>query len=57
MLIMNSMTVPPNALAALSIALAVWVSTHYNRRAPVILVAASLAIIGMPVLPADLSLG
>ncbi|KAL0961157.1 hypothetical protein HGRIS_006129 [Hohenbuehelia grisea] len=44
------MTVPPNTLAALSIWTAVWVSSRYNVRAPVIIGAAAIAIIGYIIL-------
>ncbi|KAH7913398.1 major facilitator superfamily domain-containing protein [Hygrophoropsis aurantiaca] len=44
------MTVPPNALAALSIWLTVWLSSRFNLRAPFIIVAAVVAIIGYIIL-------
>ncbi|OAX44296.1 MFS general substrate transporter [Rhizopogon vinicolor AM-OR11-026] len=40
------MTVPPNVLASLSIWTTVWVSSKYNARAPFIIGAAIVAIIG-----------
>ncbi|KAJ7459877.1 major facilitator superfamily domain-containing protein [Mycena latifolia] len=40
------MTVPPNALASLSIWVTVWLSSRYNARAPFIIGAAFVAIIG-----------
>ncbi|KIK52049.1 hypothetical protein GYMLUDRAFT_50119 [Collybiopsis luxurians FD-317 M1] len=44
------MTVPPNTLAALSIAVTVWFSVRYDRRAVFIIGAAFIAIIGYIVL-------
>ncbi|KAF8904218.1 major facilitator superfamily domain-containing protein [Mucidula mucida] len=44
------MTVPPNALASISIWLTVWASSKYNRRAPFIIASAVVAIIGYIVL-------
>ncbi|KAJ7604012.1 major facilitator superfamily domain-containing protein [Roridomyces roridus] len=44
------MTVPPNALAALSIWCTVWLSSRYNYRAPFIIGAAFVAIIGYIIL-------
>ncbi|KAG6830979.1 hypothetical protein H0H87_006630 [Tephrocybe sp. NHM501043] len=44
------LTVPPNALAAISIGLTVWVSSRTNLRAPFIVGAAVVAIIGYIVL-------
>lgn len=41
-----SMSVPPNALAALSIWGTVWLSSRYKIRAPFIIIAASVAILG-----------
>lgn len=41
------MTVPPNSLAALSIWTTVWMSAKYDRRAPFIIGAAAIAIMGM----------
>lgn len=43
----NRMTVPPNALASLSIWGGVWLSAHYKLRAPFIIGAATIAILGM----------
>ena len=40
------MTVPPNSLAAISIWTTVWISSRVNRRAPFIIAAAFVAIIG-----------
>ncbi|KAI6151367.1 hypothetical protein EDD17DRAFT_1150479 [Pisolithus thermaeus] len=40
------MTVPPNALASISIRGTVWLSSRWNFRAPFIIVAALVAIIG-----------
>lgn len=40
------LTVPPNTLASLSIWFTVWVSSRYNARAPFIIGAAFVAIIG-----------
>lgn len=40
------MTVPPNALASLSIWTTVWLSAKFDRRAPFIFGAAGVAIIG-----------
>jgi hypothetical protein len=40
------MTVPPNTLASLSIWSTVWLSSRYNARAPFIIGAAFVAIIG-----------
>lgn len=40
------MTVPPNTLASLSIWFTVWLSSRYNKRAPFIIAAAFIAIIG-----------
>lgn len=42
----NSMTVPPNALAAFSIWGTVYLSSKYKLRAPFIIGAAVVAIIG-----------
>ncbi|KAJ6508815.1 major facilitator superfamily domain-containing protein [Mycena sanguinolenta] len=44
------LTVPPNTLAALSIWFTVWVSSRYNFRAPFIIGAAFIAIIGYIIL-------
>ncbi|KAK0439771.1 major facilitator superfamily domain-containing protein [Armillaria borealis] len=44
------MTVPPNALASISIWLTVWLSSKYNLRAPFIIASAIVAIIGYIVL-------
>uniref|UniRef100_A0A8H8CMB3 Major facilitator superfamily (MFS) profile domain-containing protein n=1 Tax=Psilocybe cubensis TaxID=181762 RepID=A0A8H8CMB3_PSICU len=44
------MTVPPNSLAAISIWVTVWFSSKYNARAPFILGAAVVAIIGYIIL-------
>lgn len=44
-----SMTVPPNALASISIWLTVWLSSKYNLRAPFIIASAIVAIIGMQI--------
>ncbi|KAF5385636.1 hypothetical protein D9757_005518 [Collybiopsis confluens] len=44
------MTVPPNTLAALSIAVTVWLSVRYDRRAIFIIAAAFVAIIGYIIL-------
>ncbi|TFK24972.1 MFS general substrate transporter [Coprinopsis marcescibilis] len=44
------MTVPPNSLAALSIWSTVWVSSRINRRAPFIIAAALVAILGYIIL-------
>lgn len=44
------MTVPPNALASISIWLTVWLSSKYNLRAPFIIASAIMAIIGYIVL-------
>ncbi|KAG6854666.1 hypothetical protein C0991_003314 [Blastosporella zonata] len=44
------LTVPPNALAALSIAVTVWFSSRANLRAPFIVGAAVVAIIGYVIL-------
>ncbi|KAF5314860.1 hypothetical protein D9619_007081 [Psilocybe cf. subviscida] len=41
------MTVPPNALAAISIWMTVWISSKVDRRAPFIIGAAAVAILGM----------
>ena len=41
------MTVPPNTLASLSIWFTVWLSAKYDRRAPFIIGAASVAILGV----------
>ncbi|KAG6906618.1 hypothetical protein DXG01_012936 [Tephrocybe rancida] len=46
----HRLTVPPNALAALSIALTVWISSRTNLRAPFIVGAAVVAIIGYIIL-------
>lgn len=42
----DRLTVPPNTLAALSIWFTVWLSSRYDRRAPFIIAAAFIAIIG-----------
>ncbi|PBK97684.1 MFS general substrate transporter [Armillaria gallica] len=42
------MTVPPNALASISIWLTVWLSSKYNLRAPFIIASAIVAIIAVP---------
>jgi len=44
------LTVPPNTLAALSIAMTVWLSVRYDRRAIFIIIAAAVAIVGYIVL-------
>ncbi|KAJ7288331.1 major facilitator superfamily domain-containing protein [Mycena rebaudengoi] len=44
------MTVPPNTLASLSIWFTVWLSSRYNVRAPFIVGAAAIAIIGYIIL-------
>ncbi|KAI6122492.1 major facilitator superfamily domain-containing protein [Pisolithus croceorrhizus] len=44
------MTVPPNALASISIRGTVWLSSRWNFRAPFIIVAALVAIIGYIIL-------
>ncbi|KAJ7134646.1 major facilitator superfamily domain-containing protein [Mycena epipterygia] len=44
------LTVPPNTLASLSIWFTVWVSSRYNARAPFIIGAAFIAIIGYIIL-------
>jgi len=44
------LTVPPNVLAALTIALTVWLSVRYDRRAIFIIIAAAVAIVGYLVL-------
>ncbi|KAF9046565.1 major facilitator superfamily domain-containing protein [Panaeolus papilionaceus] len=44
------LTIPPNSLAAISIWSTVWLSAKYDRRAPFILGAAAVAIIGYIVL-------
>jgi MFS family permease len=44
------MTVPPNSLAAISIWTTVWLSSKFNKRAPLIIGAAGVAIIGYIIL-------
>jgi len=44
------LTVPPNVLAALTIAVTVWLSVRYDRRAVFIIAAAAVAIVGYIVL-------
>ncbi|KJA21187.1 hypothetical protein HYPSUDRAFT_42307 [Hypholoma sublateritium FD-334 SS-4] len=51
------MTVPPNSLAALSIWGTVWISSKVNRRAPFIIAAAVVAIIGYIILVATKTAG
>ncbi|TFK40781.1 major facilitator superfamily domain-containing protein [Crucibulum laeve] len=51
------MTVPPNTLASLSIWGTVWVSSRFNRRAPFIIGAAGIAILGYIILLTTKSAG
>lgn len=51
------MTVPPNALASLSIWGGVWLSAHYKLRAPFIIGAATIAILGYIILLASTTAG
>ncbi|KAI3607421.1 mfs transporter [Moniliophthora roreri] len=44
------MTVPPNTLAVISIAIATWASIKYNQRAVIIIISAFIAIIGYIIL-------
>jgi MFS family permease len=43
----SSMTVPPNTIAAIGIAFGAWLAAKTGRRAPLIMGASSIAIIGM----------
>ncbi|KAF8195576.1 major facilitator superfamily domain-containing protein [Pholiota molesta] len=51
------MTVPPNAIAAISIWLTVWLSSKINLRAPLIIASAVIAIIGYIILLATKTAG
>ena len=44
------LTIPPNALASVSIWTTVWVSSKVNRRAPFIIGSAGVAILGYIIL-------